>query len=124
MTRYVPMSRARELRKEMTPAEKALWALLRNRRLRGWKFRRQVAISIYIADFYCHSIRLVVELDGGVHDDREQAARDENRDVYLRFLGHEVLRFSNSQIFEEPAAVLDRIAEVAAERSNLLSDQP
>ena len=124
MTRYVPMSRARELRKEMTPAEKALWTLLRNRKLRGWKFRRQTAISIYIADFYCHEIRLVVELDGGAHEDRRQAAHDEDRDLYLRFLGHEVLRFSNRQIFDEPAAVLDRIAEVAAERSKLLSDQP
>jgi very-short-patch-repair endonuclease len=116
------MRRARELRKEMTPAEKALWALLRNRRLQ-WKFRRQAAISIYIADFYCHEVRLVVELDGGVHDDRGQAAHDENRDFYLRFLGHEVLRFTNHQVFEEPDSVLDRIAEVAAERSRLLSDQ-
>jgi very-short-patch-repair endonuclease len=118
------MSRARELRQEMTPAEKALWALLRNRKLWGWKFRRQWAISIYIADFYCHEIRLVVELDGEVHDDSRQAAHDENRDLYLRFLGHEVLRFTNRQVFEEPDSVLNRIAEVAAERSRLLADQP
>ncbi len=124
MTRYVPMSRARELRKEMTPAEKALWTLLRNRKLQGWKFRRQSAISIYIADFYCHEIRLVVELDGEVHGDRRQAAHDENRDHYLRYLGHEILRFTNRQVFEEPDSVLDRIAEVAAERSHLLADQP
>jgi very-short-patch-repair endonuclease len=118
------LSRARELRREMTPAERLLWKLLRNRRLRGWKFRRQTAISIYIADFYCHELKLIIELDGDVHSTRSQIAHDDNRDFYLKDLGIVVLRFPNRQVFDQPDKVLDRIAQVATERSALLSKQP
>ena len=104
----------------MTPAEKLLWKLLRNRRLRGWKFRRQAAISTYIADFYCHELKLVVELDGDVHLTPDQAVHDENRDCYLNYLGIEVLRIPNRQLFDSPEAALDRIVEVATDRSALL----
>lgn len=107
----------------MTPAEKALWRLLRNRKLQGWKFRRQTPISIYVADFYCHELKLIVELDGDVHSTPSQLAHDENRDFHLRYLGFEILRFSNQLVFEQPDAVLDRIAKAAEERSNLLSVQ-
>ena len=79
------LSRARQLRKEMTPAERLLWKLLRNRRLRSWKFRRQKAIGFYIADFYCHELKLIVELDGDVHSSPHQSAHDENRDFDLKF---------------------------------------
>jgi very-short-patch-repair endonuclease len=116
------LSRARQLRQEMTPAEKLLWKLLRNRRLRGWKFRRQTAISTYIADFYCHELKLIVELDGDVHSTPTRIAHDENRDFYLNYLGIEVLRIPNRQLFDSPEAALDRIVEVATDRSALLSD--
>ena len=106
----------------MTPAEKLLWKLLRNRRLRGWKFRRQTAISTYIADFYCHELRLIVELDGDVHLTPDQSAHDENRDFYLNYLGIEVLRIPNRQLFDSPEAALDHIVEVATTRSALLSN--
>jgi len=115
------LSRARQLRKEMTPAEKLLWKLLRNRRLRGWKFRRQSPISTYIADFYCHELKLIVELDGDVHLTPDQSAHDENRDFYLNYLGIEVLRIPNRQLFDDPEAALDRIVETAADRSIFLS---
>lgn len=108
----------------MTPAERLLWKLLRNRRLQGWKFRRQTAISIYIADFYCHELKLIIELDGDVHSTRSQIAHDDNRDFYLKYLGIEVLRFPNRQVFDQPDKVLDRIVQVATERSALLSRQP
>ena len=117
------MSRARELRKEMTPAEKVLWKLLRDRRLQGWKFRRQAPVSIYIADFYSHELKLVIEVDGEVHSTRSQIAHDENRDFYLRYLGLEVHRIPNGQIFEDPEAVLDHIAELARKRSAALAAQ-
>ena len=104
-------ARARELRKTQTPAEEALWVLLRNRNLLRLKFRRQVPIGRYIADFYCHRYKLVVELDGPVHTDRLQAAHDKNRDFYLRTLGLTILRFTNQQVFEEPGAVLQKIHE-------------
>src|SRR5687768_38213 len=116
------LGRARQLRREMTPAEKLLWKLLRNRRLRGWKFRRQTAISTYIADFYCHELKLIVELDGDIHLTPDQSAHDENRDFYLNYLGIEVLRITNRQLFDSPEAALDRFVEVAADRSALLSN--
>jgi very-short-patch-repair endonuclease len=104
-------ARARELRKAQTPAEGALWTLLRDRNLLRLKFRRQVPIGRYIADFYCHRYKLVVELDGPVHEDRLQAAHDENRNFYLRTLGLTILRFTNQQVFEDPGAVLRKIHE-------------
>jgi very-short-patch-repair endonuclease len=101
--------RARELRKNQTPAEEALWQLLRNRRLLRLKFRRQVPIGPYIADFYCHRYRLVVELDGAVHEERRQAIHDEERALYLRALGLTILRFPNERVFQEPENVLGEI---------------
>ena len=105
-------ARARELRKTQTPAEEALWALLRDRNFLRLKFRRQVPIGRYIADFYCHRYKLVVELDGPVHEDRRQVAHDENRDIYLRTLGLTIVRFTNQQVFEDPGAVLKKIHEI------------
>jgi very-short-patch-repair endonuclease len=99
-------ARARELRKEQTPAEETLWQLLRNRRLLRLKFRRQVPIGPYIADFYCHRYRLVIELDGPVHEERQQAAHDAERDLCLSALGFTILRFTNQRVFEEPEGVL------------------
>ncbi len=101
-----------------------MWELLRDRRLRHLKFRRQSPISIFIADFYCYELRLVVELDGGVHETQRQAAHDENRDIYLRSLDCTVLRFSNRQVFEEANAVLERIVEVAASMQGILTPGP
>ncbi len=91
-----------------------MWAILRDRRLEGIKFRRQAPIGIYVADFYNHPLKFVIELDGEVHDDPRQAAHDENRDFYLRSLGCTVLRFPNRDVFENREAVLTRILEVAA----------
>jgi very-short-patch-repair endonuclease len=118
------MSRPRELRKTQTAAEREMWELLRDRRLRDLKFRRQSPISIFVADFYCRELKLVVELDGGVHDTPRQAAHDENRDIYLRSLGCTVLRFSNRQVFEEANAVLEKIVEVAASIRGILTPRP
>jgi uroporphyrinogen-III synthase len=99
----------------MTPAEEKLWQLLRHRRLQKLKFRRQAPVSGYVADFYCHALRLVVELDGEVHAHPHQMVRDEDRDLNLWCRGYTVLRFSNRVLFEQPEAVLDQIAETAAE---------
>jgi very-short-patch-repair endonuclease len=102
-------ARARELRKEQTPAEEALWQLLRNRRLLRLKFLRQVPIGPYIADFYCHRYQLVVELDGPVHEEPQQAAHDEERALYLSVMGFAILRFTNQRVLEEPETVLTEI---------------
>ncbi len=104
-------SRAQIHRAAPTPAERAMWDILRDRRLEGIKFRRQKTISIYVADFYCAELKLVLELDGGVHADPRQAAHDENRDSYLRSVGCTILRFPNRGLFENREAVLTRILD-------------
>src|SRR5437867_9586431 len=103
------VNRARELREQQTPAEALLWQLLRNRQLIGFKFRRQHQFGDYIADFYCHEARLVVECDGSVHDPNEQWYHDQNRDAYMIAQGLHVLRFTNEQILNETEKVLEEI---------------
>jgi very-short-patch-repair endonuclease len=78
-----------------TNAEAILWRELRNRRLEGYKFRRQWAVGAYVADFVCLEGRLIVELDGEPHANDQQRAHDLTRDAWLRGQGFEVLRFSN-----------------------------
>jgi len=91
-----PRDRARRLRAEDTRAEAKLWGALCDRRLGGWKWRRQVPIKPYIVDFLCLEAKLVVELDGGQHSD--QVAYDERRTRHLETLGYRVLRFWNSAV--------------------------
>lgn len=104
---------ARTLRRDPTPAEKAMWRLLRDRRLRRLKFRRQFTIHPFVVDFCCYELRLIVELDGDVHAEPRQAAHDANRDWYLRSLGYTVLRFANREVFRDPQGVLERVFETA-----------
>ncbi|MBN9122733.1 MAG: endonuclease domain-containing protein [Planctomycetes bacterium] len=107
---------AREMRKEPTSAEKALWKLLRNRRLAGFKFRRQVPFGPYILDNYCVRARLVVEIDGDSHATPEGQENDRKRDAFLATNGILVLRFWNGTVRNERDAVLDCIADTCAER--------
>jgi very-short-patch-repair endonuclease len=93
-----------------------MWDLLRHRRLRGLKFRRQFAIATFVADFCCYSLRLIVELDGDVHAEPAQAAHDENRDEYLGSRGYKILRIPNHRLFQDPESVLEEICQVAQER--------
>src|SRR6185436_2067145 len=102
-----------ELRRKTTFAEAALWKLLRHRRLRSIKFRRQFPIGTFVADFCCHALRLVVELDGAVHETSAQCAHDHNRDWYLRSRGYNVLRFPNDRVFDDPEGVLEEIYQAA-----------
>ncbi len=92
--------RARELRREMTPAETILWREIRGDRL-GVHFRRQQVIAGFIVDFYCHKAGLVVELDGGVHQGRKQKEDDDKRDKALREMGLRILRFKNEEVCKE-----------------------
>ena len=114
---------ARELRKKQTPAEEMLWALLRGRKILGLKFRRQQQLGTFIADFYCHEARLVIEVDGGIHAAPEQVDRDENRDAYLQENRLQVLRFANQQVLDQPESVLRRIAQATGRwDSSILPD--
>ena len=102
---------AASLRASTTKAEKLLWSKLRNKQLKGKKFRRQHPLSMYILDFYCHECKLVVELDGNFHNEIEQKKYDEERTKFLNELGIKVLRFWNHEVINETQKVLDKIAE-------------
>jgi very-short-patch-repair endonuclease len=99
--------RAIELRHRLTETEQRLWRHLKLRQLLGFKFRRQVPIGPYIADFSCVEAKLIVELDGGQH---VESAHDIRRSAYLETQGFRVLRFWNDQVFKETDAVLELIA--------------
>lgn len=103
------LNEAKELRKNQTPAEEIFWELVRNRKLLEFKFRRQHQIGSYIVDFYCDEKKIVIELDGEVHDSIEQQKHDSIRDQYLTSIGLTVLRFKNEEFFEHPESVLDKI---------------
>jgi very-short-patch-repair endonuclease len=100
----------------MTDAEQRLWSALRDRRLEGLKFRRQVQIGPFYADFVCADAMLVVEADGSQHHDEEQRAYDVRRSKYLEREGFEVIRYDNGEILRYPAQVLTQIASRARER--------
>lgn len=102
---------ARALRQISTEAEEKLWQELRNKKLAGLKFRRQHPIDKWIADFYCHEIKLVIELDGSVHDKKEIAEYDAGREKELKELGMNVIRFKNEEVMTSMKSVLNSIAE-------------
>jgi type I restriction enzyme M protein len=103
------VEKARELRRKQTPAEEVLWAMLRDRQFMDLKFRRQHQIGSYIADFYCDEQKLVIELDGPVHDNAQQQKHDAKRDAYLTSMGNTVIRLSNDLVLNDPQAALSRI---------------
>jgi len=103
----------RELRQESTEAEKLLWTELRNRKLNGLKFRRQHPLDKFIVDFYCNEKNLVVELDGGVHDEKINKDYDEARTAMLAGLNIIVLRFNNEEVINDMQGVLKKISDVA-----------
>ena len=103
----------RELRTEHTPAEKLLWAQLRNKKLNGLKFRRQHPLNKFVVDFYCREKKLVVELDGGVHDVKVNKEYDEARTQMLSGLDIYVLRFRNEEVISNIELVLMKIVEAA-----------
>jgi len=108
--------RARELRQKMTPAEELLWKRLRCRRLNGLKFRRQQVIRGFIADFYCEAAKLVLEIDGRVHEKSVQKKIDRLKDEVFRLVGLYVHRVSNKQVLERTHETLKTIGCIAVER--------
>ena len=98
--------RARELRRNMTSAEKILWEKLRHNRLNGLQFRRQQIIDGYIVDFYCHSKALIVEVDGEIHG--AQMDYHSERDNILLARGFSVLRFTNEEVNDDLARALKK----------------
>ncbi len=105
----VKVQRAKELRHQMTQEEKILWQYLRANRLNGLHFRRQQIIDGFIADFYCHTARLVIEVDGQIH--QQQAEYDAERDRALSARGLRLLRIKNEHVRQNLDSVLARIAK-------------
>jgi very-short-patch-repair endonuclease len=100
------LKRAEKLRKEMTETELLLWERLRKNKNSGYRFRAQHPIGKFIVDFYCHEALLVVEIDGGIHQNEIVAERDEGRELEISNLGIKVVRFTNEEIVNE----LDNVA--------------
>ena len=101
-------NRARQLRDNETRAEKLLWARLRNKQL-GVKFRRQHPLHFFIVDFYCHELKLVIELDGGIHFTEENQEYDKMRTELIAEFEIRVIRFRNEEIYFEIENVIDLI---------------
>lgn len=97
------------LRKNMTEAELVLWEVLKEKKLCGRKFRRQHSIGHYIADFYCSSEKLIIELDGQHHYTEEGIAKDIERDAHLALMDKKVLRFENKDVLNNLTEVLKKI---------------
>jgi very-short-patch-repair endonuclease len=107
---------AKFLRRQMTPTEKLLWQSLRNKNIMGVNFRRQHPIFFFIADFYCHELRLVIEVDGPIHQIKERLEKDRNRTAEFDRFGIKVLRFTNQEIKTNINRVIKRIREEIKER--------
>ena len=105
--------KAKELRKLETEAEKMLWSRLNKNQLLGLHFRRQHPINKFIADFYCPKIKLVVEVDGSIHDIPEYLAHDIGRSNILNDFGISVIRFSNDQVLEDIESTIKKIENLA-----------
>jgi very-short-patch-repair endonuclease len=105
---------ARQLRRDETDTEKTMWKLLRDRRFFGFKFRRQHVIAGFISDFYCHKVKLIVEIDGWVHNKRKDY--DNARDMILKLKGYSIIRFSTDDVVENLSGVCRKL-ESALTRS-------
>ncbi len=106
---------AKTMRSQMTPAEAALWQRLRGNKVMGCHFRRQQVIAGFIVDFYCHSMALAVEVDGDIHD--RQPDYDRERGTILTAIGISILRFTNTQVFEDISSVLNTICRCIEEKT-------
>ncbi len=111
-----------KLRKNMTLAELILWKKLKDRKIVSTKFRRQHPIDIFIVDFYCHEYKLVIEIDGEIHNNKEIIEYDLARTNKIKKFGIRVVRFTNYQIIFKMSEVIIRIKEVLAELAPKKSD--
>ncbi len=100
---------SRNLRRNVTDAERLLWSKIRGKQLKGFQFYRQKIIGNYIADFYCSKSKLVIEVDGGQHYSDEGKEKDNIRDDYMKEAGMTVIRFSDRDVLNNIDAVLEEI---------------
>jgi very-short-patch-repair endonuclease len=102
---------AQAMRKNPTAGEKALWNILRKFRYKGYIFRRQHPVDIFIADFYCHKLKLIIEVDGGVHNSDQAIEYDDGRSGELEKYGLKIIRFTNDEVLNETDKVIFQIQD-------------
>ena len=90
---------ARNLRNNMTNAEKDVWRMIKGQQILGYDFHRQKPIGNFIADFYCHQLKLVIEIDGISHEEAEVIENDKRKDYYFKSIGLNILRFTDDEVF-------------------------
>lgn len=100
---------ARNLRKNATIQERRLWNLLKNRQFCNLKFKRQQLVGDYIVDFICNEAKIIIEIDGGQHNEPKNIEYDKTRTEFLNSLGYKVIRFWNNEIYENIDCVLLRL---------------
>jgi very-short-patch-repair endonuclease len=110
------LQQARTLRKTLTPAERKLWQWIRQRQLEGFKFRRQVPLGVYIVDFLCYEAKVIIEIDGGGHNEENSQLYDAARTYWLERQGFIVKRFWNNEITENIAGVWEEIVAICHQR--------
>jgi very-short-patch-repair endonuclease len=109
VTKAIRRTAAKKLRANTTPHERMLWRALRELPTEGTHFRRQAPIGPYVVDFFCPARRLIIELDGGHHNEDATAERDSERQAWLEREGYKVIRFWNSDVTGNLNAVMERI---------------
>lgn len=114
---------AKDLRRNMTQTERLLWNYLKAG-VHGLKFRRQHPIGIYIADFYCHKLKLIIEVDGKIHDLKDMKDNDNIREDFLKEQGCTIVRFTNDRVFKELDVVLDEINSLVENLLNSSTELP
>lgn len=107
------LANAKILRKKSTPGEIKLWNHLRSRRFMGLKFRRQCPLGLYVVDFICIEKKLIIELDGGQHNEYSQQEYDKRRTEFLHGLGFNVIRFWNNEVLQQFDVVMEQIYKQA-----------
>ena len=101
----------RKLRQKSTKAEEILWKYLRGRKLLGLKFRRQYSIDQFVVDFFCPELKVGIEVDGGVHNEKEVKVHDENREGFINSFGIKILRIKNETVIDEIDKTLNLIKD-------------
>ena len=116
--------KAKALRNNMTISETKLWEYLKGKKLLGLRFRPQHPIDIFIADFYCHPVKLVIEIDGGIHQTIEQKEYDIGRTAELNYWGIEVIRFTNEEIEKDINSIIEIIKQLCLTRQSKIRESP